>query len=80
MFKRLNYAEPAVLRGILTAAVALLAALGFANTEEIEGAAEKLLPAVALVVPLVQAVWTRFNVFSPKSVDDLPGKHAAAEA
>lgn len=77
MFKRLNYTEPAVLRGIVTAVIALLAALGFANTDEIEGVAEKLLPVVALVLPLLQSVWTRFAVFSPKTVDDMPGKHAA---
>jgi hypothetical protein len=76
MFKKLEYSEPAVLRGIVTALLALAASLGFVATDEIRGAAEVLIPAAALLIPLAQALWTRVSVWSPKSVDAI-GKHAA---
>lgn len=94
-FKRLNYREPAVLRGIITAVLALAAALGFVATDEIRGAAEGLIPVVAFVLPLLQSLWTRASVVPlEKHVDQLakaaghvvvpqtPGKpdHAAPEA
>lgn len=79
-FKRLNYSEPAVLRGIVAALVALAAALGFSVSTEINGAAEVLIPVIAFVLPLAQSLWTRAAVFAPKSVDVLVGKHAAPEA
>ena len=74
---RLNYTEPAVLRGIITALIALAASLGFVATDEIKGAAEAIIPVVAFLLPLLQSIWTRFAVFSPKTVDDMPGRHAA---
>lgn len=77
MFRKLNYAEPSVLRGIITALIALAASLGFVATDEVKGAAEALIPIAAVVIPLGQSLWTRFSVWSPKSVDDLPGRHAA---
>lgn len=80
MFKRLNYTEPSVLRGIITALAALAAAVGFVSTDEVAGVAEGLIPLVAFVLPLAQSLWTRAAVFSPKTVDDLPGKHAAPDA
>lgn len=77
MFRKLNYAEPSVLRGIITALVALAAALGLVNTANIEGAATALIPVVSFLIPLAQSLWTRFAVFSPKTVDDVAGRHAA---
>ena len=72
MFRRLNYAEPAVLRGIVTAALALAASLGFVATDEIRGAAEGLIPVVAFLIPLVQSLWTRQAVVpAAKHVDQL---------
>ena len=79
MFKKLNYTEPSVLRGIITALVALAASLGFVATDEIKGAAEALIPIAAFLLPLVQSLWTRAAVFSPKTVDDVAGRHAAPE-
>lgn len=76
-FKRLNYAEPAVLRGIVTAVLALAAALGFAATDDVKGWAETVIPIVAVLIPLAQAAWTRFNVWSPKSHAESLGRHAA---
>lgn len=77
MLKKLNFTEPAVLRGVITAAIALAASLGFVATDDIKGAAEALIPIAAVVIPLVQSLWTRSNVFAPASVS---GKHAAPEA
>jgi hypothetical protein len=65
--KKLNYSEPSVLRGILTALIALAASLGFVASEDIEGAAEALIPIAALLIPILQAVWTRRSVVSPKT-------------
>jgi hypothetical protein len=77
-FSKLNYAEPAVLRGIITAVVALLASLGVVTTTDVSGAAEAAIPIVAFVLPLLQSLWTRAAVFAPKTVDSI-GKHAAPE-
>lgn len=72
MFKKLNYKEPAVLRGIITAALALAASLGFVATDEIKGAAEGLIPVVAFLLPLLQSLWTRQSVVPlEKHVDQL---------
>lgn len=78
-FKKLDYREPAVLRGIVTAVLALAAALGFSASTEINGAAEAIIPLVAFVLPLLQSVWTRAAVFAPKTVDAIQGRHAAPE-
>jgi len=76
-FTKLNYAEPSVLRGIVTAVVALAASLGFVTSTDIQGVAEGLIPVAAFVIPLVQSLWTRAAVFSPKTVDQAAGKHEA---
>jgi hypothetical protein len=76
-FRKLNYTEPSVLRGIITALIALAAALGFVATDEIKGAAEALIPVAAVVIPLAQSLWTRFAVWSPQSHAESLGKHAA---
>lgn len=77
-FKRLDYREPAVLRGIVTAALALAASLGFSASTEINGAAEVWLPLLSTLVPIAQAAWTRRAVFSPETVEKI-GRHAAPE-
>lgn len=78
--KRLNYSEPAVLRGIITALLALAASLGFVATDEIRGFAEGLIPVLAFLIPLVQSFWTRQAVVSPETLDRAVGRHAAPEA
>lgn len=67
--QKLDYSEPAVLRGIIAAALALAAALGFVATDEIEGAAEGLIPIAALLIPLIQSWATRQAVVSPQTSD-----------
>jgi hypothetical protein len=83
MFTKLNYTEPSVLRGIVTALIALAASLGFVVTDDVQGAAEALIPIAAVVLPLLQSLWTRAAVWSPKSVgavsDAAPGKHTSPE-
>jgi len=79
-FRKLNYTEPSVLRGIITAVLALAAALGFAATDEIKGAAEALIPLAAVLIPLVQSFWTRQAVYSPQTHAETLGKHAAGLA
>lgn len=74
---RLNYAEPSVLRGILTALVALAASLGFVIPADLSSAAEGLIPVVAFLVPLIQSLWTRQAVVSPQTHAEALG---AAEA
>jgi hypothetical protein len=76
-FKSLNFREPAVLRGIITALVALAASLGVVVSDDVTGAAEGLIPVVAFVLPLLQSVWTRAAVFSPKTVEQIAGRHEA---
>lgn len=72
MFRKLNYTEPAVLRGIFTALALLAGSIGFVNTDTITGAGEVIIPVVAFVLPLVQALWTRRNVVpAAKHVDQL---------
>lgn len=68
--RNLDYREPAVLRGIIMAVLGLLAALGIVTTEQVDGIGEALIPVVAFLLPLLQAVWTRMAVWSPKSKDE----------
>lgn len=75
--KRLNYSEPAVLRGILTAVLVLAASLGFVIPADLPDKAETLIPVLAFVIPLLQALWTRIAVWSPKSHHEQLGKAAA---
>lgn len=75
--KHLNYSEPAVLRGIVTALVALAAAIGFVVPANLSGAAEGLIPVLAFVIPLVQSIWTRQAVVSPQTHAETLGRHAA---
>jgi len=77
-FRKLNWTEPSVLRGVITAVIALLASLGIVASDDIKGAAEGLIPVAAFVIPLVQSLWTRAAVFSPKTVAEKAGKHEAA--
>jgi len=67
MWKKLDFTEPSVLRGIITALIALAASLGFVVSEDIEGIAEALIPLVAFLVPLLQSLWTRQAVVSPQT-------------
>ena len=74
--RKLNFTEPAVLRGIITSVLALAASIGFVIPANLSGAAEGLIPVVAFLVPLAQSLWTRSAVYSPASVA-AAGRHEA---
>ena len=76
MFRKLNYTEPAVLRGIVTALIALASAVGFTVNTDLSGKADALIVLFTTVFPLIQALWTRFAVWSPKSVAEKVGTNA----
>jgi hypothetical protein len=76
----LEQTEPAVLRGVVTAALALAAALGFVIPADLSTTTELLLPLAAVLIPLAQSLWTRAAVWSPRSVAEAVGKHAAPES
>jgi hypothetical protein len=46
-------------------------------SNDVTGAAEGLIPVAAVLIPLVQSLWTRAAVFSPKTFQETVGKHAA---
>jgi hypothetical protein len=65
----LNYTEPARLRAIAAAVVALGAALGLTLPFDLPGAVEVILPLLAFLVPLLQGETTRAAVISPRRAD-----------
>lgn len=64
-----NYFEPARLRGIAVALVALAAALGLTLPFDLPGIVDVLAPVVAFVLPLLQGESTRNAVVSPARAD-----------
>lgn len=67
----LNYAEPARLRAVVTAVVALAAALGVTLPFDLPAVAEALIAIGAVVLPLLQGEATRAAVVSPRTADRL---------
>lgn len=67
-WSKLDFTEPAVLRGVITAVLALAAAIGFVIPADLSTAAEALIPIAAFLVPIAQSVWTRARVSSPATV------------
>jgi len=68
-FKRLNYREPAMWRGVVTALIALLGAVGVTVTSDLSALVDSLIVAASLALPIVQAVTTRAAVVSPATAD-----------
>lgn len=66
---KLNYTEPAVLRGIVAAVVGLATSLGVTLPTDLPGQLDAAIVALAAGIPLLQGVWTRLAVWSPKSKD-----------
>lgn len=64
-----NYVEPARLRAIVAAVVALCAALGIVLPFDLPGIAEAAIGVLAVLVPLIQGETTRAAVWSPQSKD-----------
>lgn len=69
-WKKLNYTEPAVLRGIVTSGLALVGAVGVVVPADLPPQIDALVISAAAVIPIAQALWTRFNVWSPRKVDE----------
>jgi hypothetical protein len=65
----LNYAEPARLRAVAAALVALAAALGLTLPFDLPGIIEAAIPLLAFLVPLLQGEATRAAVVSPRRAD-----------
>lgn len=68
---KLNYTEPAVLRGILAALLGLGASLGLTLPSDLPGQLDAGIVALTTLLPVVQALWTRRHVFSKQTVDQL---------
>jgi hypothetical protein len=68
-WKWLNYTEPARIRAVVTAAVALCAALGVTLPFDLPGIAEAAIGVLAVVLPLIQGEATRAAVVSPQRAD-----------
>ena len=68
-FKRLEYTEPAMWRGVVTALIALLGAVGVTVNADLSTFVDSLIVAASLALPLVQAVTTRAAVVSPATAD-----------
>lgn len=64
-----NYAEPARLRSITAAVVALVASLGLTLPFDLPGIIEAAIPLLAFLVPLIQGEATRAAVVSPQRAD-----------
>lgn len=65
----LNYTEPARIRAIVTAVVALVAALGIVLPFDLPGIAEAAIGVLAVVQALIQGETTRAAVVSPQRAD-----------
>jgi hypothetical protein len=72
-----NYTEPARLRAVVAAVVALCAALGIAIPFDLPAVAEAAIALLAVLVPLVQGESTRAAVFSPITHQEQVGRAAA---
>jgi hypothetical protein len=72
-----NYAEPARIRAIVTAVVALCGALGVVLPFDLPGIAEAAIVVLSVLLPLIQGESTRSAVVSPKTHAEELGKVAA---
>lgn len=64
-----EYTEPSRVRAIVTAVVALAAALGIVLPFDLPGLAEAAIGVLAVVLPLIQGESTRAAVVSPQRAD-----------
>jgi hypothetical protein len=61
--------EPATLKGVWVAVIALLASLGIVVTPAVDNKANAIIGGAIAVVSLLQAVWTRGSVYAPAVMD-----------
>jgi hypothetical protein len=72
-----NCTEPARIRAVVAAVVALCAALGIVLPFNLPAVAEAAIAVLAVLVPLVQGESTRAAVFSPITHQEQVGRAAA---
>jgi hypothetical protein len=72
-----DYTEPALIRAVVAAVLQLCAALGVTLGFDLPGIAEALIVVLAVLVPIIQGVTTRANVWSQKSKDIAVGQALA---
>ncbi len=79
--------EPSVVRGAVVGIVAAIGSIlvigGYVDTGEVDtvkDAAGQIVPAVFIILGIVQAVWTRFSVYSPRSAARIAVANAAKPA
>lgn len=74
-----QYTEPARLRAIATAVVALATSLGIVLPLDLPGIAEAGIGVLAVVLPLIQGETTRAAVVSPQRADLIAAGRAEAD-
>lgn len=72
-----NYTEPARIRAIVTAVVALVGALGITLPFDLPGLAEAAIVVLSVLLPLIQGESTRAVVVSPATHNEQLGRAAA---
>jgi hypothetical protein len=63
----LQYAEPARLRAVWVALVALLGTIGVTLSTEVDADVGAIIGAIAVLLPVLQGEWTRASVYSPET-------------
>jgi Mg/Co/Ni transporter MgtE len=69
ILSRINYTEPARLRAVWVALVALLATLGVSVSADIDAKVTAIIALLAVVLPMIQGETTRAAVYAPATVD-----------
>ena len=69
---RVRTLEPARVRAVWTAVVALLVALGVTINTDVDGAVQALIVAVFTMLPLIQGETTRAKVTPVAALDEAP--------
>lgn len=70
-FTWLNKFEPARLRAVWVAVIALLGTLGVSVTTEVDATVTSLIAFLVVVVPILQGELTRGSVYAPATVERL---------
>ncbi len=71
-FDRIRALEPARVRAVWVAVVALLVSLGVTINTDLDGAVQALIVAVFTVLPLIQGETTRAKVTPVAALDEAP--------
>lgn len=72
-----DYTEPALLRAVGAAVLQFCGALGITLGFDLPGVIEALIVLLAVLVPIIQGIWTRAKVYSQRSKDIAVGQARA---